>query len=993
VVQFRPQNRTALDRLAAGFAQNPALDQVVSRLDRSESPGLSGTSGSARSLLAGILASRLKRLVVLALSEDDDAEASAADLGLLLPQVHRVLLVSTTRLSPEAIARNLEDNHPTVLLTTRSALLQPTPLPVAADKRLLQVHTDTHAAIEAVTAWLADAEYDHVDLVTEPGEFVRRGGIIDVFPERHDLPVRIEFFDDTIVSLRRFDPLTQRSTTTTDRIAVPTRRKPVLSDHTLVSGLPPDAVVITQRPIETGLRQVRLVPESDADVDLGCVPAPSYFGNFKLLGSEVAADDRLWYVACGDDRRRERVRGQLGEHAEYVADEISAGFFDTHARFVLLTSRELYGATRAPARRHRFKGLPVDNLVSLRPGDRVVHIDYGVGVFEGTRRIAHQDIHKDYIVLRYAGKDRVYVPVENLGLIDRYVGTSRTPPRLDRIGGRSWLLARARAAQASAQYAQELLDIQARRGAARGFAFTADSEWHRELADSFSYELTSDQARAIDAVQQDMGSSRPMERLVCGDVGYGKTEIALRAALQAVAGMKQVALLVPTTILCYQHHDTFRRRLAPFPLRVEMLSRLTRPAQRRTIIADLATGKVDILIATHTLFAAAPRFRDLGLLIVDEEQKFGVRQKERIKQLRASIDVLSLTATPVPRTLHMTLAGLRDISTIHTPPPGRREIHTEVAPWDDALVVHYVARELERDGQVFFVHNRIKSLGAVEKRLRRLLPGVDLAVAHGQMPTHRMEDIYLDFASGGHQVLLSTAIVESGLDLPDVNTIIVDRADLFGLADLHQLRGRVGRASRQAYALFLTPTRRDVTSDARKRLSALLAYSQLGSGFRLAIRDLELRGAGDLLGLRQHGHVARVGLSFYARLLKEATDRLRGTEPELEPELKLEISAYLPEPYVADSFERVALYRRLLGLESDSELREFRNELIDRFGRYPPVVENLFRIALVRIRARGLRLLKVELRRSGAVVVAADRTVEIPGGIEELLQWLERAGR
>jgi len=486
-----------------------------------------------------------------------------------------------------------------------------------------------------------------------------------------------------------------------------------------------------------------------------------------------------------------------------------------------------------------------------------------------------------------------------------------------------------------------------------------------------------------------MESTRPMDRLICGDVGYGKTEIALRAAFKAASNLKQVAVLAPTTILCYQHYATFRKRLARFPFRVEMLSRLVPPPQQREIFAGLKSGVVDIVVGTHQLLNPGVAYHDLGLLIIDEEQKFGVKQKERIRSARAEVDVLTLTATPIPRTLYMSLSGLRDISQIHTAPPGRREIATEVAPWHDRLICDYVTRELARGGQVFFVHNEIETIMEVAERLQRILPGVRFAVAHGQMSGRHMADIYLGFASGEYQLLLSTAIIESGLDLPNVNTIIVNRADKFGLADLHQLRGRVGRSEAQAYALFLTPARREITEDARKRLSALLAYSKLGSGFKLAIRDMEIRGVGNLLGTEQHGQVARVGFNLYTQMLKEAVARLKGEPVAVEPELSLDVSAYIPKEYVSDSFERVALYKRLLAVESEQELEELRAELVDRFGRYPAPVETLFLIALVRVRSRRLGLLKVSLKNHVATIVRSDKTVTAKGGIDELLDWLK----
>jgi transcription-repair coupling factor (superfamily II helicase) len=580
------------------------------------------------------------------------------------------------------------------------------------------------------------------------------------------------------------------------------------------------------------------------------------------------------------------------------------------------------------------------------------------------------------------------VPVENLGLIDRFVGSDHESPELDRLGGRSWLHAKARAARASAEYAKELLELHARRALARGTAFPPDSREQMELEASFPYEETPDQLRALQDTKRDMEHTAPMDRLVCGDVGFGKTEIALRLAFKSAANLKQVAVLVPTTILCYQHFTTFRDRLSRFPLRVEMLSRFVPVNRRREVAGAVADGRVDIVVGTHLLLSPRIRFRDLGLVIIDEEQKFGVRQKERLRSLKAGVDVLTLTATPIPRTLYAALAGLRDISPIHTAPPGRREILTEVGEWNDALVRDYVLREVSRGGQVFFVHNEIQTINTVHARLGRLLPGLKIAVAHGQMPERRLADIYVGFATGEHRLLLSTAIVESGLDLPNVNTIIVNRADRFGLADLHQLRGRVGRSQEQAYALFVVPARSEVTVEARKRLSALLSYSRLGAGYKLALRDMEIRGVGNLLGTEQHGQVARIGFNLYTQMLKEAVSRLKGEPVEVEPELSLEIPAFLPEDYVGDSYERVALYKRLLGVHSQPELEELRAELTDRFGRYPPVVENLFKIALVRVRARHLGLLKVTLKKDSATVVGSARTSTVCGGVDGLLAHL-----
>ncbi|MEO0074373.1 MAG: TRCF domain-containing protein, partial [candidate division WOR-3 bacterium] len=480
------------------------------------------------------------------------------------------------------------------------------------------------------------------------------------------------------------------------------------------------------------------------------------------------------------------------------------------------------------------------------------------------------------------------------------------------------------------------------------------------------------------------------DRLVCGDVGFGKTEIALRAAFKAAMSARQVALLCPTTILAFQHFKVFRERLAPFPLRVGMLSRFVPRKEMQKTLAAVANGTIDIVIGTHVLLSPRVRFRDLGLLIVDEEQRFGVRQKESLRALKAGVDVLTLSATPIPRTLYIALAGLRDISAIHTPPPGRREIVTEVAHWNDSLIRDYVCRELNRGGQVFFVHNEISSIDRVADRLGRLLPGAKIAVAHGQLSERRLAEIYLDFAAGKYDILLSTAIIESGLDMPNVNTIIVNRADRFGLADLHQLRGRVGRSPVQAYALFLVPDRHDVTPDARKRLSALLAYSQLGAGYKLALRDMEIRGVGNLLGTEQHGHIARIGFSLYTQLLREAVAKLKGEPIAPEPELSLAVNAFIPKEYVADQYERVALYKRLLGIQSEEELADFKTELVDRFGRYPEPVRTLLDVALIRVRARRTGVLKIKLDKNTATVVWPERTETFTGGLDALLGRLAR---
>jgi transcription-repair coupling factor (superfamily II helicase) len=1029
-----------MHELLERFSQSETLPALAECLAAGAHTGVSGVVGAARSMLAAALAQRLGRVVVLIPDDAHTARALHLDLSVLAPDLALLLFDPDSPRLPAQLAGL--GSGPAVIVASAESLNRPAPVwgqsPCGYSPLALALNQQLE--LTALVDWLEENGYERTDLVTEPGEYATRGGIADIFPEGAETPTRVEFLGDSIASLRRFDPLLQRSVSHIETVSVPTRKSPGLSDQPASTLLPRNLIVVTEGTEVEAHAVLLLSTEPDAEFAFGCTPAHSYLGNLELLRAELgvvnpqitqitheepgegtaesadsprdpstrptrsgrqflssvesakSADGNPaldWFIAASTDSQRERLSSIIGAGPRYFTGTLSAGFIAEPLGFALLTEREIYGTPVFHPPRRRFKGLPIDNIVSLRPGDYVVHIDYGIGSFEGTRRMTHAGIEKDYIVIGYAGNDKVYVPVENIGLLDRYVGSDDQTPALDRLGGRSWLHAKAKAARASAECAEELLQIYARRATARGIQFGRDGKWQAELEASFPYEETPDQIKVMTEVKRDMEAPRPMDRLICGDVGYGKTEIALRAAFKAASNLKQVALLAPTTILCYQHYATFRKRLARFPLRVEMLSRFVPPASQPEIRAGLKSGVIDIVVGTHQLLNPRLAYHDLGLLIIDEEQKFGVRQKERIRAARATVDVLTLTATPIPRTLYMSLSGLRDISQIHTAPPGRREIATEVATWDDRLICDYVTRELGRGGQVFFVHNEIESITDIAQRLQRILPGTRFAIAHGQMSGRHMADIYVGFASGEYQMLLSTAIIESGLDLPNVNTI-VNRADKFGLSDLHQLRGRVGRSEAQAYALFLTPARREITEDARKRLSALLAYSKLGSGFKLALRDMEIRGVGNLLGTEQHGQVARVGFNLYTQMLKEAVARLKGEPVAVEPELSLDVSAYIPKEYVADSFERVALYKRLLAVESEPELEELRAELVDRFGRYPAPVETLFLIALVRVRSRSLGLLKVSLKNHVTTIVRADKTVTAKGGIDELLAWLKR---
>jgi transcription-repair coupling factor (superfamily II helicase) len=625
----------------------------------------------------------------------------------------------------------------------------------------------------------------------------------------------------------------------------------------------------------------------------------------------------------------------------------------------LLTDAEIFGWSRPEPRRRKVakKGrAPELAYADLREGDYVVHSDYGVGRFAGLRRRTLEGVEREYLHIEYAGTDAVFVPIHQADRLTRYVGPDDRPPTLNRLGQADWIRIRTKAQKAAEEEARELLDLYAERASVQRTPYTPDTPWQHELEASFPYVETEDQLQAVRAVKMDLENPIPMDRLICGDVGYGKTEVALRAAFKAVMEGKQVAILVPTTILAQQHYENFSRRLAAFPLKIEMLSRFRSGDEQRAILRDVASGEIDIIIGTHRILTSDVVFRNLGMVVIDEEQRFGVKQKEQFKRLRTQVDVLTLTATPIPRTLYMSLSGVRDISMIQTPPEERLPVITHVGPFDERLVRQAILREMERGGQIFFVHNRVQTIENVHEQLQRLVPEARLVVGHGQMDERLLESVMEQFGNGEFDVLLSTSIIESGLDIPNANTLIIDRADWFGLAQLYQLRGRVGRAAQQAYAYFFHPPNNRLTDDARERLSTLAEYTDLGSGYQIAMRDLELRGAGDILSTRQSGQIAAIGLHLYTQMLAQAVRQLKrerkeaGGQTALPPPppisqnsvlIDLPLAAYLPADWIPDISLRLQIYRRIGGLSTSDEVSAMRAELIDRFGALPAAVEGL----------------------------------------------------
>ncbi len=742
-------------------------------------------------------------------------------------------------------------------------------------------------------------------------------------------------------------------------------------------------------------------------------PGPRYGGQLKRVLEDCRSmtdEGQRVVVVSRQARRLSELLSERGIHVTPVADileppashsltlmqgtlaegwrlRIVAGRADNSSYCNLLTDAEIFGWARPlPRRVPKPRAIAPEAFFSdVAPGDYVVHIEHGIGLFQGLTKLTVDGTEREYLQVDYAAGDKLYVPIHQVDRLSRYVGVGDRPPVVHRLGTTDWARVKARAKRAVEDIARDLLELYSAREVIPGHAFSPDTPWQAELEAAFPYIETKDQLAAVEAVKADMEQPRPMDRLICGDVGYGKTEVALRAAFKAVMDGKQVAILVPTTVLAQQHHQTFLERLKPFPVEVEMLSRFRSRREQQKVLERLRKGQVDIVIGTHRLLQKDVVFKDLGLLIIDEEQRFGVTHKEKLKQMRKEVDVLTLTATPIPRTLHMSLMGVRDMSTIETPPEERLPVVTHVGEYDEGLIRKAILRELARGGQVYFVHNRVQGINQMARRLARIVPEATLAIGHGQMPERELEQVMLDFAAGKVDVLICTSIIQNGLDIPNANTIIVNRADRFGLAQLYQLRGRVGRSAVRAYAYFLHARHRRLSETARKRLQTILEAGELGAGFRIAMQDLEIRGAGELLGARQHGHIAAVGFDLYCRMLAQAVRELKGEEPSrllgeeaayLQPlrsgvQINLPLTVSLPEDYVPDESLRLHLYRRLAGLSTLAEVDDMAQELEDRFGRLPRPTENLLYQLRLKIlaMAAGVQAISTE---EGQVVIRAE---------------------
>ncbi|MBX7157089.1 MAG: transcription-repair coupling factor [Verrucomicrobiae bacterium] len=882
------------------------------------------------------------------------------------------------------LMRSNSSSEPLIILTLTEALEQKLPSPAWLKERQQILKVGQSLSLTRLQEQLTQTGFLRVTRIDQQGQFAQRGGILDIYPYHSEDPVRIEFFGDEIDSMREFsihDQLKLRDISSLNFFLANLQEAPAeatLYDYLFQENKKSFILDSTQEtlpssPPPTGFSH-DFLKKSSADLLLQEQRRANLLEHLQQWTNE----DWRMIIFCHNEGETQRLKEILEEQKKSITRAIifsighlNQGFTVPEAKLAILTDAEIFGRyrqVRSFRLRERTSLLAQSRHTTPEEweiGDYVVHAQHGIGRFCGLKHFAlHENQEQEVIILEYAEGAKLYVPLNQAYLISRYVGVSRKKPTLDSLGGNRWERAKIAANRAIFDYAAKLLQIQAERQIHPSYSFPPDTEWQREFEASFIYQETSDQLLAIEASKQDMENPTAMDRLICGDVGFGKTEVAIRAAFKAVMSGKQVAFLCPTTVLAQQHGNTLRERMADYPVKIEILSRFASLTAQKKIVNDLAKGEVDIVVGTHRLLSLDVKFKDIGLLVVDEEQRFGVKHKETLKERFRQIDILTLSATPIPRTLYLALMGARDMSTIETPPPGRVPVETAIAPYDERLIRDAIQRELARDGQVFFLHNRVESIERMALKIQRLIPGIKVIVGHGQMKENELEQVMLAFVEGKADVLVSTTIIESGLDIPNANTIIIDRADRFGLADLYQLRGRVGRGQHKAYAYLLLPRELLITGEARRRTSAIKQYSHLGAGFKIAMRDLEIRGAGNLLGTQQSGHIAAIGFELYCQLLKMAIEQLKTGKPIFRRDVSITIDflnlnesekstdqlpAYLPISFLPEPGLRIEAYRELAEISNFQEWKTTRKTWEDRFGRLPEAVENLLQYTRLKI--------------------------------------------
>ncbi|MCK9169190.1 MAG: transcription-repair coupling factor [Treponema sp.] len=753
-----------------------------------------------------------------------------------------------------------------------------------------------------------------------------------------------------------------------------------------------------------------VISTNSSEIVFTCEPARSFFGNINFLKDELEKllkDGWKVFIFANGENQSLRIKEILKEYTGTESTDekayhkhfypvtvfsecLSEGFSIPDIKVLVIQENEIFGRRRyVPKSLHKVKSAIIDTFVELNPGDYVVHVEYGIGIFRGIERVKSTGNERDYIKLEYADSEYAFVPIEQVNMVQRYIGNEGESPKIDHIGSKNWENRKNKVQKSVEDLAQKLIDLYSRRKASSGFPFPKDTEWQASFEAAFPYEDTPDQATVTDEVKRDMEKPIPMDRLVCGDVGYGKTEIAMRAAFKAVMGGKQVAFLAPTTILAEQHYETCIERFSSFPVKIAQLSRFVTPAEQKKTLEKLITGDVDILIGTHRIIQRDVIFKNLGLMIIDEEQRFGVKDKDKLKEMKANIDCLAMSATPIPRTLHMSLLKIRDMSLLKTPPQNRQSIETVIEPYNDIRIAEAIRREVERGGQVFYLHNRVESLLEIRKKLELLLPEMLIDIAHGQMTSEQLDNIFRRFKMGGFHVLVATTIIENGIDIPNVNTIIIDRADMYGVSQLYQLRGRVGRSDRKAYAYLFYPQNVSLSEVAMKRLQVISNFTELGSGFKIAMKDMEIRGAGNLLGKDQSGDVYSVGFELYLRLLNEAVEHLtmqKDYKIQNEVLMEMEYTGFIPDSYVQNTQTKMEIYKKIASIQTDEEFREVIDELNDRFGPIPDEVSSLLSLAEIRILCKKLNIASIK-ERQGVIGISFSKISDI--SIDKVLRLIK----
>ncbi len=1042
------------------------INVLVNNLRNGVNPQyLCGLQDSVKAYIIAGLKRKIKQPIFILLPTIDEAEKVYGDISQFLPEEvsffpgWEILPYETISPSPELIGERLNvlykllRHEPKIYVTYLKAILYKLAPPEIFGTAAISIKCRDRISPQKLLRKIMEIGYRRETMVECGGTFSQHGGIVDIFPPSSIHPVRIEFFDDEIESIREFDLNTQRSVTFLEEVELLPACEAIIqsSNHgsgedvenivpayteyfdgiewhlpfiypelaTIFDYLPqgtitifdewdmyadvisrlhketfylyeegqktnpviphPDTFFLTLNDLSSNVEKViytQLLAPTNGLQNISPITVKSYGGvngQLEIFANDVKRLHNEGYsiLLIGNyEGQAERIKELVEVYNIPQGDitikvsELSGGFLWPEIKFAVITDQEIFGRPRI-RRRRRFdssESVAISSFVDLSPNDYVVHINHGIGRYVGLTNIKIMGVIRDFLLIEYGGEDKLYVPIDQFNLVQKYIGAENNPPTINRLNDGSWEKIKNRVKRSILEMADELLKIHAARESISREPYPPDDKWQHEFEAGFVYEETPDQLKVIFEVKKNMmTSSKPIDRLICGDVGYGKTEVAIRAAFKAVMVHRQVAVLVPTTILAEQHFFTFTERLAGFPITVETLSRFKTDKDQRMVIERLKEGKVDIIIGTHRLLQPDVNFKHLGLVVIDEEQRFGVKAKERIKQLKQSVDVLTLSATPIPRTLYMAISGIREMSVINTPPPDRLAIMTFVLPFDEKIIREAIQRELEREGQIFFIHNRVQTIYKMKTYLERIYPDVRIVVGHGQMHERELRDVMIRFQNKEYDLLLATSIIESGLDIPSVNTIIIHNAHEFGLSDLYQLRGRVGRSKHRAYAYLTYPLHGDISHQAKKRLNAIQEFVQLGSGFKLAMRDLEIRGAGNILGQQQHGNMVAVGFELYCSLLKNAISSLKGEPIRTQQFTPVELlyDTYLPETYIPEISQRFAIYKRLSEITTEVELEGLRDELKDRFGRLPEPTELLIQVMELKIIAQKANVLNV----------------------------------